>query len=147
MGEEARVEFLRFFYDKDKTVIAFCVLGGIFSEGIDLVGDALKGTLIVGVGLPQLCFERELIQQYFNKHNNLGFHYAYTFPGINKVIQGAGRVIRTEEDTGVICLLDDRYSSDLYRKITPEEWVPYTEVSSIEELQIAVSEFKEKSMD
>lgn len=147
MGEEAREEFLNYFYDKNKNLIAFCVLGGIFSEGIDLVGDALKGALIVGVGLPQLCFERELIQQYFNKHNNLGFHYAYTFPGINKVIQGAGRVIRTEEDKGVICLLDDRYSSDLYRKIIPEEWIPYTEVISIEELQIAVNEFKEKSMD
>lgn len=147
MSEEDREEFLSKFYGSCKNVIGFCVLGGIFSEGIDLVGESLIGTIIVGVGLPQVCFERELIQKYFNKYNNLGFHYAYTFPGINKVIQGAGRVIRTEEDKGIIFLLDDRYTSELYKKIIPEEWFPYTTISNVKELEAAVDEFKERSMD
>ncbi len=127
MTEEERGEFLERFslMDVDKNskerTIGFVVLGGVFSEGIDLIGDRLKGAIIVGVGLPKISFERKLIEEYFNKIGELGFHYAYTFPGMNKVIQAMGRVIRTEEDKGTIMLLDKRYKSEIYQKLMPIE--------------------------
>ncbi|MEG0774545.1 helicase C-terminal domain-containing protein [Clostridium sp.] len=147
MTEEEREEFLHRFSDGESDIIAFCVLGGIFSEGIDLVGNKLVGTIIVGVGLPQLCFERQLIEKYFDDTNNLGFHYAYTFPGINRVIQAAGRVIRTEQDKGIIILLDDRFTNQTYKKILPEEWHPYDKVKDLADLEISIDDFMRKSMD
>ncbi|MBP5197777.1 MAG: hypothetical protein J6033_01865 [Lachnospiraceae bacterium] len=108
--------------DKPETLIAFCVLGGIFSEGIDLKKDSLIGSIIVGTGLPLVCNERELIKDYFDRESNSGFDYAYRFPGMNKVLQAAGRVIRTAEDVGVVVLLDDRFTQSSYRKMFPEEW-------------------------
>ncbi|MEG1254515.1 ATP-dependent DNA helicase [Clostridium sp.] len=99
--------------------IGFAVLGGVFSEGIDLIGESLVGAIIVGVGLPKISFERKLIEEFFNKKGEPGFHYAYTFPGINKVIQAMGRVIRTEEDKGIILLLDNRYGTDIYKQLMP----------------------------
>ncbi len=127
MTEEERGEFLERFslMDEDKNskerTIGFVVLGGVFSEGIDLIGDRLKGAIIVGVGLPKISFERKLIEEYFNEIGEPGFHYAYTFPGMNKVIQAMGRVIRTEEDKGTIMLLDKRYRSEIYQKLMPIE--------------------------
>ncbi len=127
MTEEEREEFLERFslMDVDKNskerTIGFVVLGGVFSEGIDLIGDRLKGAIIVGVGLPKISFERKLIEEYFNEIGEPGFHYAYTFPGMNKVIQAMGRVIRTEEDKGTIMLLDKRYRSEIYQKLMPIE--------------------------
>jgi len=147
MADEEREEFLNKFDNRSENLIAFCVLGGSFSEGIDLIGDKLIGSIIVGVGLPQVCFERKLIEEYFNNNSSFGFHYAYTFPGINKVIQAAGRVIRTEHDKGIILLLDDRFASDLYQKIIPEEWVPNTKFSTMEELEAILTDFKKKSME
>ncbi len=95
-------------------------MGGIFSEGIDLVGDKLIGAIIIGVGLPQICFERNIIKDYFDHHENKGFDYAYTYPGINKVLQSAGRVIRSEEDKGSVLLIDDRFTTYRYKKTIPK---------------------------
>src|SRR5690606_370290 len=99
MNEEEREDFLnKFDGDGKETMLAFAVLGGIFSEGIDLIGDRLIGAVIVGVGLPQICHQQDIIRDYFNFHNGLGFEYAYMYPGMNKVLQAAGRVIRSEKD-------------------------------------------------
>ena len=108
--------------EKARPVIGFCVLGSIFSEGIDLTGRALLGALIVGTGLPMLCTEREVIRDYFDRDGDQGYNYAYRFPGVNKVLQAAGRVIRTGEDLGVLVLLDDRFLEQDYRGLLPEDW-------------------------
>ena len=108
--------------DKDKYLVAFSVLGGIFSEGIDLVGDKLIGAVVVGIGMPQLSFEREAIAEYYTEKMDSGIEYAYLYPGMNRVLQAAGRVIRTETDKGVIVLIDDRFNDPLYRKSAPKLW-------------------------
>lgn len=123
MSESEREEFLAQFEETgEKSMVAFCVMGGIFSEGIDLTNDKLIGTVIVGTGLPQVCVEREIIMNYFKNQGLDGFDYAYRFPGMNKVQQAAGRVIRTHEDTGVIALLDDRFAKREYANLFPREW-------------------------
>ncbi len=123
MEEEEREQFLgRFEEEREESMAAFCVLGGIFSEGIDLVSEKLIGALIVGTGLPQVCREREILKDYFNRKGMDGFAYAYQYPGMNKVLQAAGRVIRTDRDRGVILLLDERFCADRYRKLFPREW-------------------------
>ncbi|HJA13409.1 MAG TPA: ATP-dependent DNA helicase [Candidatus Mediterraneibacter merdipullorum] len=123
MGEQEREEFLgEFRKDREESLIGFCVMGGIFSEGIDLTDDRLIGAAIIGTGLPQVCTERELIKGYFDAQDMRGFDYAYLYPGMNKVLQAAGRVIRTETDRGVILLLDDRFSRRQYMEIFPREW-------------------------
>lgn len=123
MSEEAREIFLENFEEKrTNSLVGFCVMGGIFSEGIDLARDSLIGAIIVGTGLPQVCNEREILKQYFEKKGMSGFDYAYLYPGMNKVLQSAGRVIRTEDDKGVILLLDDRFLEEQYQKIFPREW-------------------------
>ena len=122
MTEAVRDEFLgRFDEERDGTLVAFCVLGGIFSEGIDLTGERLIGVIIVGAGLPQVSVQRRLISDYFDRERE-GFSYAYLYPGMNKVAQAAGRVIRTATDTGVIALLDDRFMLSDYRRAFPREW-------------------------
>ena len=123
MKESEREEFLKQFEEiGDKSMVAFCVMGGIFSEGIDLTNDRLIGTVIVGTGLPQVCVERDIILNYFKDKGLNGFDYAYRFPGMNKVQQAAGRVIRTHTDTGVIALLDERFTSRDYKVLFPREW-------------------------
>ena len=97
-------------------------MGGIFSEWIDLTEERLIGTWIVGTGLPQVCLERELLKQYFDEKGMSGFDYAYLYPGMNKVMQAAGRVIRTDTDRGMIFLLDDRFLLRQYRAVFPREW-------------------------
>ena len=96
---------------EDKNILGFCVMGGIFSEGIDLKYDSLIGVIVVGTGIPLVCNEREILREYFEKAGFDGFDYAYRFPGMNKVLQAAGRVIRTEEDKGVVTLLDNRFTA------------------------------------
>lgn len=127
MNEEKREAFLRRFAEPEpeKTLLGFCVMGGIFSEGIDLKKEALIGAAIVGTGLPQICREREILKEYYNERNMDGFSYAYLYPGMNKVLQAAGRVIRTREDRGVILLLDERFLNSSYRKLFPLEWEEY----------------------
>ena len=123
MSEEAREIFLENFEeDREHSLMGFCVMGGIFSEGIDLTEDRLIGAMIVGTGLPQVCNEREILKQYFDKMNGKGFDYAYLYPGMNKVLQAAGRVIRTETDRGIVLLLDDRFMRRQYQEIFPREW-------------------------
>lgn len=122
MNEKQREEFLDKFKDKEKNILAFCVMGGIFSEGIDLRGDNLIGTIITGVGLPQVCFEREIIKDYYNNINSSGYDYSYTYPGMNKVLQSVGRVIRTETDKGIAVLIDDRFFTTKYKMMMPKEW-------------------------
>ena len=97
-------------------------MGGIFSEGIDLMGDRLIGAVIVGTGLPQMGTEREILRAYYDKRGENGFDYAYRYPGMNKVLQAAGRVIRTKDDTGAILLLDERFTGLDYRNLFPVEW-------------------------
>jgi len=130
MSENERSEFLNHFDDGGGGVVGFAVMGGVFGEGIDLVGDRLSGAIIIGVGLPQVSDERELISQYFDAKNLSGFDYAYVFPGINRVLQAAGRVIRTENDRGVVCLIDSRFALGRYRELLPKRWLPYKAISS-----------------
>lgn len=123
MSETQREEFLeQFEYEREKSFVGFCVMGGVFSEGIDLTEDRLIGAVIVGTGLPQVCNDREIIKNYFDAEDGRGFEYAYLYPGMNKVLQSAGRVIRTEKDRGMILLLDERFSRRQYREIFPREW-------------------------
>jgi DNA excision repair protein ERCC-2 len=123
MAEEEREDFLACFRaDNPETLVAFAVLGGIFSEGIDLQGDRLNGVAVVGVGLPQLGMERDLIKDYFNRTGKNGYDYAYVYPGMNKVQQAGGRLIRSEQDTGILMLVDDRFLQSQYQHLLPEEW-------------------------
>ena len=141
MSENEREEFLnRFGRENHQSLIGFAVMGGIFGEGIDLVGDRLSGAVVVGVGLPGISLEKELIREYFAVHHNTGFEYAYQYPGINRVFQAAGRVIRTEIDRGVVLLIDQRYGTHRYRSLLPAEWRP-VKVQSGEQLTEALQEF------
>jgi Rad3-related DNA helicase len=115
--------------EEENTLIGFCVLGGIFSEGIDLKNDSLIGAVIVGTGLPQICTEREILKNYFDENGANGFDYAYRYPGMNKVLQAAGRVIRTAEDVGIVALLDERFLQFSYKKMFPREWKNFETVS------------------
>jgi DNA excision repair protein ERCC-2 len=125
MNENEREDFLkRFAQENCRTLVGFAVMGGIFGEGIDLVGDRLSGAVIVGVGLPGISLERELIRDYFSDTLDAGFEYAYQYPGITRVLQAAGRVIRTETDLGVVLLIDQRYATHRYRSLLPKEWHP-----------------------
>ncbi len=125
MSERQRESFLaRFETDNPRTLVGFAVMGGIFGEGIDLVGTRLSGAAVVGVGLPAVGLERELIRDYFADRLEQGFEYAYMYPGINRVLQAAGRVIRSETDRGVVLLIDQRYGSEHYRALLPEGWRP-----------------------
>ena len=143
MDEEQREEFLEEFErEREKSLVAFCVMGGIFSEGIDLTDDKLIGAVIAGTGLPQVCTEREILKQYFNAADMDGFDYAYLYPGMNKVLQSAGRVIRTESDRGVILLLDDRFRAMRYREVFPREWQQY-QLGSVKNLEQEIRTFWE----
>lgn len=115
--------------EDDRTLIGFCVLGGIFGEGIDLKKDSLIGAIIVGTGLPQVCNEREILKDYFDEEGNNGFDYAYRYPGMNKVLQAAGRVIRTVDDVGVIALLDERFLQPTNLRLFPREWSSFERVN------------------
>ena len=150
MGEREREQFLEQFEEREKTgkksLIGFCVLGSIFSEGIDLTGSRLIGVLIVGTGLPQICKEREMIRAYFDMHDKKGYDYAYRYPGMNKVLQAAGRVIRTSADVGIIVLMDDRFLLRENQMLLPVEWDSYYEVS-IHNYPAVLKSFWEKRKD
>lgn len=129
MNEEKREEFLKIFQEnagvREKSHLGFCVMGGIFSEGIDLKGDALIGAAVIGTGLPLVCHEREILKTFYEERGMDGFAYAYRYPGMNKVLQAAGRVIRTPEDQGVVLLLDERFLNSEYKRLFPLEWEDY----------------------
>ena len=142
MSEEERELFLNnFTEDAAQTLVGFCVLGGIFSEGIDLVGDRLTGAIIIGVGLPKLSAEGDIIKEYFNHKNGLGYEYSYMFPGMNKVLQAVGRVIRTESDKGVVLLLDERFNYSYYKKLFPAHWSGYKTIKNPKQIQNILDKF------
>ncbi len=142
MDEAQREDFIAgFLPGVEESYVAFTVLGSFFSEGIDLVGDRLLGAIIIGVGLPQLCLERDIIMQYFDKTKNSGYNYSYIFPGMNKVLQAAGRVIRSKADKGIIVLIDERYKQGTYKHLMPEEWNPNKQVNSTGELAHELESF------
>jgi DNA excision repair protein ERCC-2 len=125
MDEQAREAFLdRFSGDNPQTLVGFVVMGGIFGEGIDLVGRRLSGAAVVGVGLPGICMERDLIKDHFETKLQAGFDFAYRYPGFNRVLQAVGRVIRTTRDQGSVLLVDSRFTTRRYRSLYPEEWQP-----------------------
>jgi len=132
MTEKEKEQFLAAFESQpEKSTVGFCVMGGIFGEGIDLKNDRLIGTVVVGTGLPMVCDEKELFRFYFDEKNGHGFDYAYLYPGMNKVMQSAGRVIRTTEDTGAILLLDERFLTSSYQNLFPREWFPFETVNAV----------------
>ena len=136
MTETERESFLnKFSTDNSDTMIGFAVMGGIFGERIDFVGERLIGTIVVGVGLPQICLEQDLIKGYFDKHSGNGFAYAYQYPGFNRVLQATGRVIRTETDRGIIVLIDERFSHTRYRRLFPMHWQGFQIVQDEGELK------------
>lgn len=144
MTEDDRESFLLHFNESgENTLLAFAVMGGIFSEGIDLKGSRLIGAAIVGVGLPLITPERNIMSEYYTAADNnaQGFEYAYTYPGMNKVLQSAGRVIRTETDKGVVILIDDRFSSSRYLELFPPEWKEYIKSSEIADVGKHLEEF------
>ncbi|MFD1170165.1 ATP-dependent DNA helicase [Oceanobacillus caeni] len=126
MSEVEREDFLAEFNSgRAERLIGFAVLGGIFSEGVDLKDDRLQGVIVVGVGMPQIGFERNIMKDYFQSVGKNGFDYAYVYPGMNKVLQAGGRLIRSDSDTGVIALVDDRFLQRKYQKLLPYEWLHY----------------------
>lgn len=142
MTEEERETFLAAFRESPKkTYVAFCVLGGVFSEGIDLPGSRLIGTAIVGVGLPRINARQNVVRAYYEKQNGRGFEYAYMYPGMNKVLQAAGRVIRGEEDRGAVLLIDDRFRRADYRALFPAHWSGCRYIGSPDELGRALRDF------
>lgn len=150
MREAQREEFLEeFLKEREESFVAFCVMGGIFGEGIDLKHERLIGAVIVGTGLPQISNEREILKEYYDRTNREGFNYAYRYPGMNKVLQAAGRVIRTAEDIGVIELLDERFLYEEYRALFPREWENYKvcNLSGLEKCLAKFWESREKTGD
>jgi len=141
MSEAEREAFLAAFAaEHGQTLVGFAVMGGVFGEGIDLVGERLIGAIIVGVGMPQLCVERDLIRDYFQAGTGTGFDYAYTFPGMNRVLQATGRVIRSETDRGVVLLIDTRFAEERYKRLFPNWWQP-ARVCNADDTHRAVHQF------
>lgn len=146
MNEQQRVDFLNSFSSYgEATLVAFAVMGGIFGEGIDLKGELLSGAIIVGVGLPQVCAERDMIRQYYQQKTGNGFDFAYTYPGLNKVQQAAGRVIRSETDRGFVILIDDRFTTTAYKRIMPSEWFPLLTPKDVKNLSESLKIFWSES--
>lgn len=141
MNEREREDFLASFQKTGAaSLVGFCIMGGIFAEGIDLIGSRLIGAVVVGTGLPQISYEREILMNFYNERGANGFDYAYRFPGMNKVLQAAGRVIRTAQDRGVIILLDERFLGREYRQLFPTEWTGY-QVCSLDNIVDKLSLF------
>lgn len=148
MDEIERERFLAKFHNEPtESLIGFCVLGGIFSEGIDLKGDRLIGVGIVGVGLPQLNDEQDLIKEYYDVRDRVGFNYAYLIPGMNKVLQAAGRVIRDVTDQGVVLLLDQRFLTDRYQRLFPNHWHSQRVIRNSSELENTLQIFWRETLD
>lgn len=143
MKEEERESFLMQFEKEHETsFVAFCVMGGLFSEGIDLKNDRLIGAIVVGTGLPQISNEQEILRNYYDKESGNGFEYAFRYPGMNKVLQAAGRVIRTSKDKGIILLLDERFLQSEYAALYPREWQKKT-VCNLQNVEKYIREFWE----
>lgn len=142
MSKREKEEFIKEFKKDDKSyLVGFSVLGGIYSEGVDFAGDSLIGAIIVGIGMPQLSYEREAMTAYYQDKFEEGKQFAYIYPGINRVLQAGGRVIRTEDDKGVIVLIDDRFDDPLYKKIIPSLWSGMQFINDAKELRQRLDEF------
>ena len=142
MTEDDREAFLLNFSNiNSENILGFGVLGGIFSEGIDLKGDRLIGVIIIGVGHPMVCYEKEIIKEYYDNKSNCGYEYSYMYPGMNKVLQAAGRVIRTEEDRGTVLLIDDRFLEQRYRRLFPKHWDSYIKINNNTDAKKEIYEF------
>lgn len=140
MKEDEREAFLENFESNEATMVAFCVMGGIFGEGIDLKNDQLIGAIVVGTGLPQISNERDILKKYYDKNGGTGFDYAFRYPGMNKVLQAAGRVIRTTEDEGIILLLDERFLNSDYNGLYPIEWND-RQICDLNNIETKIKEF------
>ena len=142
MSQKEKAEFLEEFRkENDSYLIAFCVMGGIYSEGVDLAGDSLIGAVIISIGMPALSYEREAIAAYYEEKYEEGKQYAYIYPGMNRVFQAAGRVIRREDDRGVIVLIDDRFDDPLYKKSLPKLWNGVKFIGNAKALNEELKEF------
>jgi len=142
MNAAEKANFLDAFREENESyLVAFCVMGGIYSEGIDLAGDSLIGAIIIGIGMPALSYEREAIAAYYEDKYEEGKQYAYVYPGMNRVFQAAGRVIRREDDRGVIVLIDDRFDDPIYKKSLPKLWEGVKFIASPKELKADLEEF------
>ncbi len=136
MTEKEKRDFIESFAKEDKGyLVGFCVMGGIFSEGIDLSGDKLIGAVVVGIGMPTPTFEREAIRSYYDELLEEGMQYAYIYPGMNRVFQAAGRVIRSEMDRGIVVLIDDRFSDPIYKNTAPTLFSDMRFISDANELK------------
>lgn len=145
MTAKERTEFLSEFEKESQSyLIGFCVMGGIYSEGVDLVGESLIGAVIVGIGIPSLSYEREAIAAYYNDKYEEGKQFAYIYPGMNRVLQAAGRVIRREDDKGVIVLIDDRFDDPIYKTVIPKLWSNMRFISDPKELKSELDDFWSK---
>ena len=144
MSYSDREAFLSFFEDDHKLRVGFCVIGGSFSEGIDLPGDRLIGVVAVGVGLPGISNERNIIRDYYEQKCGMGYDYAYTYPGMNNILQAVGRVIRRGEDRGIAVLIDDRFAEPKYRNLFPKEWKNIKYAGNPRSLAEIVRDFWEK---
>ena len=122
-------------FENERNVVVFTVVGGVFSEGIDLPLDKLIGAVIIGTGIPQISFERNIIKAFFDDKMKAGYDFAYKYPGFSKVLQSAGRVIRTEEDKGTVLLIDSRFCQHTYLKLFPDHWKHYKRIYSPEEIK------------
>jgi Rad3-related DNA helicase len=149
MTASEKQEFLSAFKDDSgKLRVGFCVLGGVFSEGVDLPGSRLIGSIVFGVGLPALSNEKNIIKEHYDSKNDegVGYDYAYTFPGMNNVLQAAGRVIRTSEDIGIVVLADDRYATPKYRSLFPAHWKGVQYAGNASSLAEIMRRFWEKDL-
>ncbi len=142
MSEAERAAFLNLFNETSQhTLVGFAVMGGIFGEGIDLVGERLVGAVIVGVGLPRICLERDLVRQYYDDAERPGFEFAYTYPGMNRVMQAVGRVIRSGDDRGIVLLIDRRFNQARYQHLFPSHWRDGNRVNSADQIKSRVDDF------
>lgn len=145
MSENEKEEFLDWFKpNPNKTHLAFAIIGGAFGEGIDLVSDRLIGLIIVGIGLSKINYESNKIMEYYNNKDMSGYSYAYLYPGMNKVMQAVGRLIRSEKDRGVALLIDERYLTNEYRSLFKKEWEDYEVVTSPEDMTKSIQRFLKK---
>ena len=145
MDEVQRAAFLERFRKQDEeALLGFAVLGGVFGEGVDLTGESLIGAAIVSPGLPQIGPRQEQLRDYFEQTRGSGFDYAYRYPGMNKVLQAAGRVIRTPQDKGVVLLIDNRFAMPDYRRLMPPHWSHLKMIYDTEKLERELWRFWEE---
>ncbi len=140
LQETEQLEILEKFYD-ERDVVLFTVVGGVFSEGINLPYDMLIGAIVIGTGIPQISFERNLIKDFFDKKYNSGYDFAYKYPGFNKVLQSVGRVIRTEEDRGLALLIDSRLLQNTYLELFPNHWKHFKVMYNASQLNSLLDKF------